>query len=172
MGIHFLSWMAIAVPLMCFCLIACWLVLCVFFVGFYSPFDNNIDKIMRLRYHGLPKMRFECSKHFTFFWMLFTFLFCSFAEKSVSICFGLMIALWICRDPQSLPGFGHLFPDGFYTDGTSAMLVSILLFMLPLDSPFNSELITFDIQQNNEKKKKHTRLLEWSTMQKHFPVIF
>jgi sodium-dependent dicarboxylate transporter 2/3/5 len=59
LGVNFISWMAFAVPLMCISLLACWMVLCVFFIGCTSPFDDSVNKMMRLRYSGLPKMRWD-----------------------------------------------------------------------------------------------------------------
>jgi hypothetical protein len=55
----------------------------------------------------------------------------SFAELEVITCFILLLLLWIFRDPKIIPGFGEIFKKGFYTDATSAMIVSVLLFILP-----------------------------------------
>jgi hypothetical protein len=62
---------------------------------------------------------------------IFKCTFSSFAELEVIICFILLLSLWILRDPKIIPGFGVLFKKGFYTDATSAMIVSVLLFILP-----------------------------------------
>lgn len=70
----------------------------------------------------------------------------------------MLLILWLGRDPQIIPGFGNYFGD-YYTDATSAILVSILLFILPNESPFK-------IINNNNGNKNN--LMDWSTMQKKF----
>ena len=118
----------------------------------------------------------------------------SFAEKSVSACFLLLILLWIGRDPQFLPGFGDLFAPGYFTDGTSAMLVSIALFLLPAECPSaindlfrkstnkSTELESVTTSDEalevcagapkNCAQKSPQRLMDWPTMQKQFPVQY
>jgi sodium-dependent dicarboxylate transporter 2/3/5 len=63
--------------------------------------SDNITKMMNERYHKLPPMHF--------------------AEKSVLVCFFILLAMWITRDPQIVPGFGSYFAKGYFTDATSAM---------------------------------------------------
>lgn len=91
-GINFLSWMAFAVPSMVVELILCWLCLYVYFMRKSPPADENVNKMMRQKYHDLPSM--------------------TFAEVSVLICFCVLLFMWVFRDPKVIPGFGDFFPRG------------------------------------------------------------
>jgi solute carrier family 13 (sodium-dependent dicarboxylate transporter), member 2/3/5 len=72
------------------------------------------------------------------------------------------LLLWIGRDPGFIPGIGAFFQQNFYSDSTSALLIGILLFLLPDENPFLPN-------KNNKKGKEQKRLMDWPTMQKHFP---
>lgn len=74
----------------------------------------------------------------------------SISQKRVFILFFLLIFLWIFRKPIQIgnfyiPGWGLLFPNASWiNDGTSAMFVGILLFILPSGDE-KKPLLTWDI---------------------------
>ncbi|CAD5226192.1 unnamed protein product [Bursaphelenchus xylophilus] len=145
-GVHYLSWIAFAFPLMILCLLACWSVLVLLFMRDAPPADPGVIHLIKKKYEDLPPM--------------------SFAEKSVGASFLVLLVLWIGRDPHVVPGFGSYFPKGYFTDATSAMLVAVLLFILPSDIPTLSSLTSLPPEG---KKKKSDRLMDWTTMHSKFP---
>jgi sodium-dependent dicarboxylate transporter 2/3/5 len=141
---------AFAFPLMVLCLLACWAILVVYFLRHAPPADDGVTRMMKERYEKLPCM--------------------SYAEKSVSTCFLILLTLWIGREPQVVPGFGDFFPKGYFTDATSAMLIALLLFVLPAEKPsLRAFLASADIRQEETKKKPTQCLMDWPTMQQRFP---
>ncbi|KAI6187649.1 hypothetical protein M3Y98_00267300 [Aphelenchoides besseyi] len=145
-GVHYLSWMAYAFPMMICCLFACWAILVVIFLRDAPPADDGVTKMMKQRYESLPRM--------------------SFAEKSVGISFLILLVMWITRQPEVVPGFGDFFARDQITDATSAMFISLLLFALPEELPSLNSLFG---PETNEKKTGSNRLMDWPTMQKKFP---
>ncbi|VIO87324.1 conserved hypothetical protein [Brugia malayi] len=136
--INFISWMVFALPLVIACLFMTWLTLVLIFFRKASKGHQTIKDKLRQKYDELPGL--------------------SFAEISVSICFLILLTLWITRDPYVVSGFGALFKTGYVTDTTSAMLVAIILFAVPIQKPN-----FFGKTENIET------LLDWKTMQAKFP---
>lgn len=99
--------------------------------------------MLKTRYNELPRM--------------------TYAEKSVFVCFCILLSLWVFRNPGVVPGFGVFFKKGAYTDATSAMIVAFLLFVLPSERP---DLATYI---KKEDLKKRGCLMDWKTMQETFP---
>uniref|UniRef100_A0A914ZXV5 Uncharacterized protein n=3 Tax=Parascaris univalens TaxID=6257 RepID=A0A914ZXV5_PARUN len=144
--LNYLTWIGFAFPLMVLCLFACYLILLGFFLRHSPPADEEAANVMRRRYDKLPPM--------------------SFAEKSVLCCFILLILLWMGRDPQVVPGFGDFFPRGHYTDATSAMLISVVLFALPDEMP---DFICISKRDRILTPKRRGALMDWKTIQAQFP---
>jgi sodium-dependent dicarboxylate transporter 2/3/5 len=128
------------------CLFACWAVLVFIFLKDAPPSSDNVAKVMTDKYNQLPTM--------------------NYAQKSVLASFLLLLFLWIGRDPQVVPGFGVYLPKGYFTDATSAMFVALLLFILPSEVPSLRQILN---PSDDDKKNKSRRLMDWPTMQKHFP---
>jgi hypothetical protein len=92
----------------------------------------------------------------------------SYAEKSVSVCFLLLLLMWMGREPGVVPGIATLFPAGYFTDSTSAMLVATILFMLPSENPYaHGDKIGGESAIDVERRRG--RLMDWPTMQQKFP---
>ncbi|EFO21042.2 hypothetical protein LOAG_07442 [Loa loa] len=151
-GINFISWMVFAVPLVIACLLMTWLTLVLIFFRKASKGHGTIKDKLRQKYDELPSL--------------------SFAEIGVSICFLILLTLWIMRDPHVVPGFGTVFKKGhvinifqrlnskmkYVTDATSAILVAIILFAVPNQKP-----------DFFGKSENVGTLLDWKTMQANFP---
>ena len=88
---------------MILCLLACWAILTFYFLRHAPEGNDTVTNMMHDRYAKLPKM--------------------SYAEKSVGVVFIIMLIMWLTRSPEIVPGFGDLFPKGWFTDATSAMIM-------------------------------------------------
>ncbi|GMR62447.1 hypothetical protein PMAYCL1PPCAC_32642, partial [Pristionchus mayeri] len=141
-GINFVSWIIFATPMAFVCLVLTWFTLCFLFLRNAPKGSATVSMKLKDKYRRLPKV--------------------SFAEKAVSACFGLLLCLWIFRDPKVVPGFGEYFKRGYVTDATSAVFIVIILFVLPEKCP--------DFKHMGSKKGKVTKgLLDWATIQESFP---
>ncbi len=87
----------------------------------------------------------------------------SFEEKFVFVIFGLLAALWIFRADLSfgrfvIPGWGGIFPTAsFINDGTVAIFMALILFLVP------------------SRSEKGAKLLDWATASKlpwHILLLF
>ncbi|VDO51403.1 unnamed protein product [Onchocerca flexuosa] len=125
-GINFISWMVFALPFAITCLLITWLTLVLIFFRNASKGHTAIKDTLRQKYDELPSF--------------------SFAEVGISVCFLILLTLWITRDPYIVP------------DATSAILVAIILFAIPNQKPD-----FFGKSENVET------LLDWKTVQAKFP---
>ncbi len=114
--ISFLDWFIFAIPLSIslFILVYAWLYL------LFRPRQKGIkftNEIFKNEYKALGKASFE--------------------EKTIFVLFALLAFLWMSRSGISLgsftlKGWGYLFPNQSYiNDGTVAIFISLLLFIIP-----------------------------------------
>ncbi|KAK0398390.1 hypothetical protein QR680_002570 [Steinernema hermaphroditum] len=161
-GVNYLSFSMFAIPVMLVCLVACWGILVFVFLRNAPELSSEIMKSLKETKEQLPRM--------------------SFAEKAVSACFLLLLTLWVTREPGFVPGLTSIVPKEYFTDATSAIVISILLFALPNEMPSLDKLLApppkskkeldedrSSSPQEENKKKESDRLMDWNAMQEKFP---
>lgn len=124
-GINFFSFFIFAFPNMIIILPLAWLVLMVVFIGpklAFCPPDNEDEKgensanaVIRKEYEKLGPL--------------------TWPEAWVMICFFILTALWISKEPQFVPGWQDLLPNRYVTDSVVAVTVCMALFVLPSRRP-------------------------------------
>jgi len=130
--ITFGSWMIFALPLSIIMLGLTWLVLVLMYLPKVKS-ESNPRKLFQDEMNNLGKMAWE--------------------EKAVLAVFIALALLWISRRPLQLgslviPGWSGLLPEpGFIGDGTVAITLAVLLFIIP-------------------SRDRSKRIMDWSTTRK------
>uniref|UniRef100_A0A8R1TTG0 Uncharacterized protein n=1 Tax=Onchocerca volvulus TaxID=6282 RepID=A0A8R1TTG0_ONCVO len=168
-GINFISWMVFALPFVITCLLITWLTLVLIFFRNASKGHTAIKDTLRQKYDELPNL--------------------SFAEVGVSICFLILLTLWIMRDPHVVPGFGTFFKkrhDILLKVSRLIFFKSSAIVFLPFShnckkfryvtdatSAILVAIILFAIPNQkldfSGKSKNIETLLDWKTVQAKFP---
>jgi sodium-dependent dicarboxylate transporter 2/3/5 len=137
--ITFASWFAFGLPLSFIFLIIAWLLLTTIFACRTSA-PSTDSPLFKQELRGMGKMTYE--------------------EKWVFLLFTLMALLWLFRKDiniatSTLPGWSGLMPvPQFVDDGTVAILISLLLFVIP------------------SRTKPRDRLMEWTTASRlHWGIV-
>lgn len=123
--ISFATWFVFALPLSAVFLFICWGVLGFLFAR-RSGLDGHQSDFFHKEYEKLGKASPE--------------------EKRILVLFAVLVFLWMFRqDLGFIPGWSRLLPNpGYAHDGTVAIIVSILLFLIPAKSRWGERLMDWE----------------------------
>lgn len=157
--ITFTSWFAFAFPCMVLMLIFSYLWLQFMYLGmnlkksFGCGVTNQRDReayaVMREKYYELGSMKF--------------------AEGAVLTIFILLVLLWFTREPGFIDGWATVLfnKNGqFVTDGTTAILVSMLFFVIPSQVP---QFGNYRYSEGDKMVKGVPTLLSWQVVHERMP---
>ncbi|CAK8680394.1 unnamed protein product [Clavelina lepadiformis] len=88
-------------------------------------------------------------------------------ELTVLTIFIFTALLWFFRDPGFMPGWTIIFLDGYVTDGTVAMTMAFLLFILPEEKP--SFLRKKDKRYEDGIRRPYPSIMNWKIIHTKFP---
>ncbi|ELV12091.1 Solute carrier family 13 member 2 [Tupaia chinensis] len=164
--VNFASWFGFAFPTMVILLLLAWLWLQILFLGF--NFRKNFGFGEQVQERKQAAYQVIQTEHKLLGPM-------TFAEKAVSVLFVILVLLWFTREPGFFVGWGNLAfsnakGESMVSDGTVAMFIGIILFIVPSKIPG----LTQDPVEKPGKLKAPPALLNWKIVHQKMPwnIVF
>ncbi|XP_041457062.1 solute carrier family 13 member 5-like [Lytechinus variegatus] len=162
-GVTFASWLLFSIPGTVINLVFCWLWLQVIFIGFRPNAGSTEENTKEEEKAARQVIKQEYKKLGPWTW----------GQIAVLCHFIVLAMLWLFRNPTFIPGFAGwsgLFPvPGYISDATAAIIIAILLFIFPAYPPWFLRIFKIFRQEDDEKPKSRSALLDWKTTQRMLP---
>ena len=148
------SWLGFALPQMLICLLTAWIILQAFYlpIPFITQRSKEEIEIEKDKNRQISKMINERCRQLGEF---------SYKEIAVSTIFWILILLWFFRAPGFIPGWAEVISSKSIKDGTPAILIGILLFVLPTKPKFFQSGPTHSLPARG--------LVTWNVVEKKIP---
>lgn len=163
-GINFSEWMCYAVPPMLVCGFLIWLWLQVMYMGMFRPNSKDAQAI-NIGREGEKVAADVIDQKYKALGSI------SWHEFCVAILFIVVIFMWFFRKPGFVAGWPSYITDLPFKDSSSAMLITLLMFIIPAKLDF---LNAFNKDPSKRPTKPSPGLLNWKLIESkmHWGLMF